>query len=212
MKRKRKKQGILTGNEAFTLVELIIVIAIMAILAGLAAPSLIRYIKKARVSRATEEARCIVQAIQTALAAGETWDAQPVFDKTYVDSEGNSHACGIFTNWSLSRAQNNVVVQDTDPAYMNYLVAQQVLEDLASDSGADYKFYRFSGSQTNPIGANCEQFYGQYSCPGIVAAYDSHGNVLFLEYYNYGCLIRYSDGEYKYSKDENFTGTSQLQY
>lgn len=200
-------------NKAFTLVELIIVIAIMAVLAALIVPSVIKYMRKARASRATEESRVIVSAVQNALATGNGNDLDIVMDKAYIDAAGNSHPCGVITNYSLSKAQNNVVVNPGDNGYSNYILAQDILEELHSAAGSDYKFYRFNGNQNNPLGANCEQFQAQYGCPGIVVAYDSTGHVYFLEYYNFGSLIRYEDGAYTFCEDEtNFSGTSKIVY
>ncbi len=200
-------------NKAFTLVELIIVIAIMAVLAGLIVPNVIRYIRKARASRATDEARVIVQAIQHSVATGEGQELDFIIDKQYIDSSGNTHDCSILTNYSLSRAQNNAPVAPGSADYPNYVLAQDILEELHSASGSDYKFYKFNGSQTNPLGANCEQFYSQYGCPGIIIAYDSSGHVYFMEYYNYECLIRYEDGAFTYCEnEEEFSGSERLKY
>lgn len=54
-------------NKGFSLVELIIVIAIMAILAGAIAPALIRYIDKSRKSNDVTAAKDIKTAVETAL-------------------------------------------------------------------------------------------------------------------------------------------------
>ena len=56
-----------TNNKGFSLVELIIVIAIMAILAGAIAPALIRYIDKSRRSNDVSSCKTIKTAIETAL-------------------------------------------------------------------------------------------------------------------------------------------------
>ena len=55
------KKGI--NNKGFSLVELIIVIAIMAILVGIIAPQLIRYIEKAKVSTDLRSLDAIYQAV-----------------------------------------------------------------------------------------------------------------------------------------------------
>ena len=56
-----------TNNKGFSLVELIIVIAIMAILAGAIAPALISYIDKSRKSNDVSSCKTIKTAVETAL-------------------------------------------------------------------------------------------------------------------------------------------------
>lgn len=60
-----------TNNKGFSLVELIIVIAIMAILAGAIAPALIRYIDKSRKSNDVSACKTIKTAIETAMSNEE---------------------------------------------------------------------------------------------------------------------------------------------
>lgn len=70
MKRKRrfimKKQKSL-GNKGFSLVELIIVIAIMAILVGVLAPQLIKYVERSRQAKDRNAVDAVHTAIVTAL-------------------------------------------------------------------------------------------------------------------------------------------------
>ena len=63
-----------TNNKGFSLVELIIVIAIMAILAGAIAPALIRYIDKARKSDDVSSAKTIKTAVETAMSNEDTYE------------------------------------------------------------------------------------------------------------------------------------------
>lgn len=63
-----------TNNKGFSLVELIIVIAIMAILAGAIAPALIRYIDKSRKSNDISAAKTIKTAVETAMANETTYE------------------------------------------------------------------------------------------------------------------------------------------
>ncbi|MBR6218796.1 MAG: prepilin-type N-terminal cleavage/methylation domain-containing protein, partial [Eubacterium sp.] len=55
-------------NKGFSLVELIIVIAIMAILAAAIAPALIRYIDKSRRADDVTAAGTVLTGVQTAMA------------------------------------------------------------------------------------------------------------------------------------------------
>lgn len=62
------------NNKGFSLVELIIVIAIMAILAASIAPALIRYIDKSRKSNDVTAAGTIKTAVDSALANEDAYD------------------------------------------------------------------------------------------------------------------------------------------
>lgn len=64
MKRETKRRN----NKGFSLVELIIVIAIMAILAGILAPQFIKYIKQSRISTDIQNAQQIATAISAEFA------------------------------------------------------------------------------------------------------------------------------------------------
>ncbi|MBR3539735.1 MAG: prepilin-type N-terminal cleavage/methylation domain-containing protein [Eubacterium sp.] len=61
-------------NKGFSLVELIIVIAIMAILAAAVAPALIRYIDKSRITDDVNTASTIAKAVELALGEEQPWD------------------------------------------------------------------------------------------------------------------------------------------
>ena len=60
------------NNKGFSLVELIVVIAIMAVLVGVLAPSLLKYVEKSRVSRDAQNFDQIVEAMNVAAASEGT--------------------------------------------------------------------------------------------------------------------------------------------
>lgn len=72
------------NNKGFSLVELIIVIAIMAILAGALAPALIKYINKSRASADISNADTIRSAIQTTLSNEEAMVDAPAASTGYT--------------------------------------------------------------------------------------------------------------------------------
>lgn len=71
-----KKQKSLT-NKGFSLVELIIVIAIMAVLVGVLAPQYLKYVHNSKVSTDVQNAQEMATAINVAIA-----DQQKIFNST----------------------------------------------------------------------------------------------------------------------------------
>jgi type IV pilus assembly protein PilA len=93
-------------NKGFSMVELIIVIAIMAILAGALAPALIKYINKSRLSTDVQTAQTIATAVQTAFSNEDAFnDAKDV-----ALTEVTLSPCGTNFNSEFSEALNMTTV------------------------------------------------------------------------------------------------------
>lgn len=89
------------NNKGFSMVELIIVIAIMAILAGALAPTLIKYVNKSRMSSDVTTASTIATACSSGLADIKAEDDSKnyygqTYDITTLASNGDSFKSVVF--------------------------------------------------------------------------------------------------------------------
>lgn len=86
------------GNKGFSLVELIIVIAIMAILIGVMAPQLLRYVERTRVSADTQVADSARSAVTTAMLDPAVIGSNPSGVPATLPATLNFATASDFTN------------------------------------------------------------------------------------------------------------------
>ena len=133
------------NNKGFSLVELIIVIAIMAILAGALAPALIKYINKSKRSTDIQNADALRTACQTALANPDAQDAasniSAPFDATTNIKSGSNDAFysevySIVGNATLKTKYKCSVNTDT-PFYVELDLANNKVIVTAGNGGPE---------------------------------------------------------------------------
>lgn len=93
-------------NKGFSLVELIIVIAIMAVLVGLLAPQYLKYVHNSKVSTDISNAQEIATAINVAFADDQvstgSYAVSPVSNLTFPDLKATTGA------WNVTVGDNGV--------------------------------------------------------------------------------------------------------
>ncbi len=117
------------GNKGFSLVELIIVIAIMAILVGVMAPQLMKYVERSRVSADTQVADTVRTSIMTAMLDPTVDDASTPSTMTAaanITSIDTSKKFGALVEEILGDTTVNVSKKLKSKAYKGQAINYQV--------------------------------------------------------------------------------------
>lgn len=166
-----------TNNKGFSLVELIIVIAIMAILAGAIAPALIKYIDKSRRSNDVSSCKTIKTAIETALGNESLYEYLTTggdFAYIYITPGGGLAASAednAATNIKIEGAYSGTDKINGKTADELKLVAQNQIGTTIGEKAPKLKFKKDpSGKHKDNIPT---EFVGVVSKSGTVYVYIS---------------------------------------
>lgn len=135
MKKTQKK----LGNKGFSLVELIVVIAIMAVLVGVLAPTLIKNIEKSRVSKDKQNLDTVKGAITTVLA-DETYYSALKDNEVYIAADGTVSVKTEFTPTDSKKLSEELIetisknkVEMTSKDLKNKKITFKIAEGKVSD-------------------------------------------------------------------------------
>lgn len=143
-------------NKGFSMVELIIVIAIMAILAGALAPALIKYINKSRISTDISNGQQIASGIQTALSNEAAYDVakdttsgpepyQTFFTNQGANSEMQKELQSVIGKVGNSKAKKDAKGSQVAAANQTYFVymcaASNLITVYVGAKDADHTVY-----------------------------------------------------------------------
>ena len=119
-----KKRILGKNNQGFSLVELIIVVAIMAILVGLVTPHLLQYIDKAKKVKDIECARVLGTAFERVIFTNEdaydqwfrylTSGKAATVKYTVTDYTGKTYDIGNFRRFILNRYEKTGKLKQTE--------------------------------------------------------------------------------------------------
>lgn len=174
-------------NKGISLVELIVAIAIMAILVGVIAPQMFKYVERAKQVKVEKEASEIMRAAQVALVSVTANGKEPKSDSIkhkIKDSSSpyykNGTLYGNITNWSV---HNGMV-----PGYSNVPFGEEFLTSLGIVYGEGWR----CGSSSVPVSEKRPKDSQSGSLTKeciFLVFYDKDGNMV-VEYSREGYFVR----------------------
>ena len=197
---KALKRRYFKNESGFSLVELIVVIAIMVILISMLTPGVIGYIEKANRMRALETARVIVNGMEIALVDHALENDQKLTKVFYRKEDGETIPVGCITNYFFYMAQKGENYHYSgDPRYnddADFAIAKEVLEACHSQKGVKNPTLRFEKKESQMNKNIHDTCKGKYDA--VLFAYAPGGGVYYAEICLKGTyLVTYENGEYE---------------
>lgn len=165
MKDQKDRKGM--NNKGFSFVELIIAIAILAIMAGVLAPQLIKYIDSSRKSTDVQNAQAIATAVNIALADEDAYNAA----KTKAGTSGYYKVKDLSSTTSTDSFMEEVVAilgKDLPtPKYSSGTYDDFVIIFKTSGSSLSFYIYPCSESDSGTVVPNPEEDTANQLYPNV---------------------------------------------
>lgn len=206
-----------------TLIELIVVIAIISIMSAILVPSVLGYVRKARITSAIADAKLIKQTVENALLSELEYNQNQIniedcYSKVLhtAKQKKRREAVGAFTNtsWNLylkkRRPDGTVDTNGQGDAQKIEMIIASFLDNQFHNE----QWKAGSKDVANPLSYNdinspCSKYLKDYNTNfGLVVVYDKNFNVRFLQIYRNKIMVTYVNGEYiaNDSNDATFIG------
>lgn len=195
------------SNQGFSLVELIVTIAIMVVLVGIIAPSMVRYIQKAKQVRVEKEASEFISAARLTyvemIAKGTEPLGDSVKNKTTSSSPyyKNGEKYGNLTNWTVHNG--TVAGASNGPFADSFFKTLGISYGSGWQNGSSTITISSSQPKLNPSGSMTKECIFQLF-------YNKNGDMV-LEYSREGYFVRMENStivtsyKIKNSKEKLFT-------
>lgn len=174
------------NNKGLSLVELIVVIAIMAILVGVIAPTFVRYVERAKQVKVEQEASAFIKAAEIAYVEVYVEGNEPREDSVKNKTVGsspyykNGTKYGNLTNWTV---HNGVVAGASNASFAEkFFSILGISIGEAWQNGSSSIPISTQQPKLNPSGSMTEECVFQ-------VFYDKNGNMV-VEYSRNGYFIR----------------------
>lgn len=206
-------KNVMTNNKGFSLVELVVVIAIMVALGVTVALSLTGHVEKAKEAQAQYTARSLFDVAQVAVvnASQNTGSAFRYAIKFEQNIEGTPVRMGRFSNQSLYKylvekdggsSQSSAKSKKAD-----YYIAEQLAQALPTSAG---KIEGDSLKNQSPIGDGHSVKYMSehpetYGNIVFAMAYDGSGDIIYFQCVCDGYFYEYDGAVFKGKKVDDST-------
>ncbi len=180
---------LLSKKEGFTLIELMIVVAIIGILAAIAIPAFVNYVKRAKTSEASSNLKAMFQGAaayyeqenwaQGVVTAGGTVAASTHCTVDQALQDGEPSDAKRVIDWSAETdftSFTSLNFAPADPLYFDYNVTADPAASVCGQSAGDTTIYTFTANgdldddtteSTYELAAGTNPDNALYRAPGI---------------------------------------------